>query len=97
MHCHVRTKLCVNISSRMISIFIVVIIYLNPCFVQESSVNLLEKNKKLSYTRTKEVLVSRIKEFNSVGNYGLHSFRAGGASAAANQNVLDRCWKRHGS
>ena len=67
-----------------------------PMFRSGIQCKLIGKNKKLSYTRTKEVLVSRIKEFNSAGNYGLHSFRAGGASAAANQNVLDRCWKRHG-
>ena len=29
-------------------------------------------------------------------NVGLHSLRAGGASAAANAGVNDRCWKRHG-
>ena len=27
---------------------------------------------------------------------GLHSLRAVGASAAANANVNERCWKRHG-
>ena len=30
------------------------------------------------------------------GNYGLHSLRAGGASAAANAGVPDRLFKRHG-
>ena len=55
------------------------------------------KSKKLSYTQTKEVLVSRLKEFASPDlKLGLHSLRSGGASAAANSNVNDRCWRRHG-
>lgn len=29
-------------------------------------------------------------------NLGLHSFRAGGANAAANSNVNERYWKRQG-
>ena len=28
--------------------------------------------------------------------FGLHSLRSGGASAAANAGVPDRCFKRHG-
>ena len=38
--------------------------------------------------------------FDSIGlpkqDYGLHSLRAGGASAAANTGVPDRLFKRHG-
>ncbi len=29
-------------------------------------------------------------------NIGLHSFRAGGANAAANNSIKDRLFKRHG-
>ena len=29
-------------------------------------------------------------------NISLHSFRAGGATGAANAQISDRCWKRHG-
>ena len=38
--------------------------------------------------------------FEAIGlsgrDYGLHSLRAGGASAAANAQVSDRLFKRHG-
>lgn len=64
---------------------------------RNNKVGLREKQKKLSYTRTREVLVARLKEVAPVGlNLGLHSLRASGASAAANAGVNDRCWKRHG-
>ena len=33
---------------------------------------------------------------DDVKNYGLHSLRSGGASAAANKGVKDRMFKRHG-
>ena len=48
----------------------------------------------LSYTR--EIVLST---FDSIGlpkqDYGLHSLRAGGASAAANARVPERLFKRH--
>ena len=53
--------------------------------------------KKLSYTRTKEVLVSRLKEVTPTHlNLGLHTLRASGVSAAANSGVDERCFKRRG-
>jgi hypothetical protein len=51
----------------------------------------------LSYTRTREIVLGA---FESIGldktKFGLHSLRAGGASAAANSNISDRLFKRHG-
>ena len=51
----------------------------------------------LSYSRTREIV---LEAFEKIGlpkkDYGLHSFRAGGASAAANSNISDRLFKRHG-
>ena len=48
----------------------------------------------LSYTRAREIVLSA---FDSIGlpkqDYGLHSLRAGGASAAANARVPDRLFK----
>ena len=41
-------------------------------------------------------MVGRLKEAVGDLDIGLHSLRAGGASAAANANVNERCWKRHG-
>lgn len=54
-------------------------------------------NRKLSYTNTRARLVALLKEVDHQGsNLGLHSLRAGGATAAANAGINDRCWKRHG-
>ena len=44
----------------------------------------------LSYTRAFESIGLNKKSFR------LHSLRAGGASAAANANINDRLFKRHG-
>ena len=52
---------------------------------------------KLSYTRCLDLFKEALR---SVGldpkNFGLHSLRAGGASAAANIGVPDRLFKKHG-
>ena len=51
----------------------------------------------LSYSRAREIVLSA---FEAIGvprrHYGLHSLRAGGASAAANAHITDRLFKRHG-
>ena len=59
---------------------------------------LIQQNRKLSYTRAREVVISRFKEVSGgfFINIGLHSLRSGGATAAANSSVNERCWKRHG-
>ena len=68
-----------------------------PMFRSKGICRLIFKNKKMSYTRTKEALLGRLRQVPGYqGNFGLHSFRAGGATSAANGDVLDRCWKRHG-
>ena len=58
---------------------------------------LRRKNKPISYTTIRQNLLKVIK---AVGlnwkDYGLHSFRAGGASLAANKGIPDRLFKRHG-
>ena len=50
-----------------------------------------------SYSRAREIVLCA---FEAIGlsrrDYGLHSLRAGGASAAANAQVSDRLFKRHG-
>ena len=54
-------------------------------------------NKPLSYTRMREIFIEAFSPFvNNIKEYGLHSLRAGGASAAANAGVPDRLFKRHG-
>ena len=51
----------------------------------------------LSYTRMRELFLQKIAELGfDPKRFGLHSLRAGGASAAANAGVPDRLFKRHG-
>lgn len=41
-------------------------------------------------------MLSKLKSVMGNVNIGLHSLRSGGATAAANSNVNERCWKKHG-
>ena len=57
----------------------------------------LRKSGGLSYTRLRELLLSKISQLGFDPKlFGLHSLRAGGATAAANAGVPDRLFKRHG-
>ena len=68
-----------------------------PVFHCTAGWGLIRQNKKLSYSRARENIVRRLQEIcGPERRLGLHSLRAGGATAAANANVGDRCWKRHG-
>ena len=55
------------------------------------------KNEHMTYTRIREIVLEK---FKSIGletkKLGLHSLRAGGATAAARQGVSDRLFQRHG-
>ena len=57
----------------------------------------LRDSADLSYTRAHELVLAMLE---SIGldrkQFSLHSLRSGGASAAANAGVPDRCFKRHG-
>ena len=51
----------------------------------------------LSFSRLRELLLSKISKLGYDPKlFGLHSLRAGGATAAANAGVPDRLFKRHG-
>ena len=51
----------------------------------------------ISYTRAREVVLGKFKAIGlNEKLFGLHSLRAGGATAAANNGVPDRLFKRHG-
>ena len=65
-------------------------------FRSKGNAKLIYKNKKLSYTATRENIVKRLKLVAPDLNLGLHSLRSVGASAAAKSDVNDRCIKRHG-
>ena len=66
-------------------------------FLRSTGTYKLRGSVPLSYSRAREIVLSA---FASIGlpkqDYGLHSLRAGGASAAANARVPDRLFKRHG-
>ena len=50
----------------------------------------------MSYSRTREIVLQAFVQLGYAKNlFGLHSLRAGGASAAANAGVSDRLFKRH--
>ena len=58
--------------------------------------SLVKVDKPLSYSNATEVFRKRFGEFlPNIGQFGLHSFRSGGASEAARRGVGDRCFKRH--
>lgn len=72
-----------------------------PLFRGISSVSGKEKLRPsggLSYTRLRELVLKKIRELGYDEKiFGLHSFRAGGATLAANNPTLpDRLFKRHG-
>ena len=58
---------------------------------------LRKSNVNLSYSRAREIFRSALSElgFNS-SDFGLHSFRTDGASAAVQNNIFDRLFKMHG-
>lgn len=64
---------------------------------KSNTYKLKKPNKPLSYTRTREIILSA---FQSIGldktKFGLHSLRSGGATAAAVSGVNDRVFKKHG-
>ena len=57
----------------------------------------LRKDGGLSYTRLRELLLEKVAQLGfDPALFGMHSLRAGGATAAANAGVEDRLFKRHG-
>ena len=57
----------------------------------------LRSQGSLSYTRLRELFLSKLTQLGfDPKQFGLHSLRSGGASAAANAGVPDRLFKRHG-
>lgn len=57
----------------------------------------LRSSGTLSYTRVRELVLEMLQKIGlDKAKYGVHSLRSGGATAAANAGVPDRCFKRHG-
>ena len=57
----------------------------------------INRFKPLSYTRSREIFVSSLKDIGvDSTKYCLHSLRSGGVTAASNNKVPDRLLKIHG-
>lgn len=67
-----------------------------PLFRSGSVCKPISKDKKLSYTRARQCLLDRLRSVAPDLNLGLHSLRASGCTKAANEDVNERCLKRHG-
>lgn len=66
------------------------------CFMKSVN-NYRLRNGQLSYTRCLEIFKEALALVGvNPKDYGLHSLRAGGATAAANCGVPDRLFKKHG-
>ncbi|XP_052080761.1 integrase/recombinase xerD homolog [Mytilus californianus] len=72
-------------------------IFRSICYCKSLNVYKLRKSSHISYTRARELLLSAL---DSLGldkkQFGLHSLRSGGATAAAEAGIDDRLFKKHG-
>ena len=68
-----------------------------PIALHKSNGQYKLRSGKMTYTRTREIVKDALKSIGlDSSKFGLHSLRAGGASAAAAIGVPDRLFKRHG-
>lgn len=59
--------------------------------------HMLRKGKSISYSRAREIFASKLSSLGlDCSKYGLHSYRSGGATTAANNGVSDRLIQKHG-
>ena len=58
---------------------------------------MLRESGQISYSCLRDLFCKKLDCLGfAAGDFGLHSLRAGGATAAANARVPDRLFKRHG-
>ena len=63
----------------------------------KNSSALCKQNKPLSYTRAREIVLEALEQLRyDKKQFGLHSLRSGGVTAAASNSVPDRLLKSHG-
>ena len=71
--------------------------YLIPTLHKTKHGHNASKSRGISYTRAYEIFHAHLKKLHINGsNYGLHSYRSGGASEAANNGISDRLIAKHG-
>lgn len=72
-------------------------IFRGVSFLKKYNAFKLRDSGKFAYTNARDILIAKLKAIGlKENNFGLHSLRSGGASAAANRGVKDRLFKRHG-
>ena len=71
-------------------------LFCNICLTK-NGYRVRKTNRKMSYSNLRELFIEALNpHVSDVKKYCLHSLRSGGASAAANNGVKDRMFKRHG-
>ena len=70
--------------------------FLIPRLVKVKDGQKVHKSSGISYSRARDIFKENIEAMSIEGNFGLHSFRAGGASAAAENQVDKRLISKHG-
>lgn len=72
-------------------------IFRSVTFCNSTNTYILRGSSPLSYTRARELLLDALGSLGfDKSKFGLHSLRAGGATAAANAGINDRLFKKHG-
>lgn len=65
--------------------------------VKRGSCFKLDSNRKLSYTRAREILLEKLDEMGiDNSKFGLHSLRSGGTTEAGKAGAPDRLIMKHG-
>ena len=66
-------------------------------YKSKGSYSLRRTNRSISYSTARDQILKLLGQIGlNLKDFGLHSLRSGGASAAANHGVKDRLFKRHG-
>lgn len=91
----------VKIVEKFFSIAKISITHNKECFLIPRLVTSKKKvsvhlSKGISYSRAREIFKENIDTLQIQGNFGLHSLRSGGASAAASNEVNERLISKHG-
>ena len=66
-------------------------------FYSKHGFKLRDQNKPISYTTVRDILLCNLKNIGlDKTQFGLHSLKSGGATAAANLGINDRLFQKHG-
>ena len=71
-------------------------VFLIPKIIKIKQGHKVHISAGISYTRAREIFKEKLDNFDSEGNFGLHSLRSGGASAAAESLTDERLISKHG-